>query len=94
MSVLISQFILFSLTRPPCPHIHISIIYICVSLPVLQIVSSVFFFRLHIYVLIYCIYFSMGLFLPEAGLNHCGVFLSCLGGLSFGFFEAKISSLI
>ena len=53
MSVLPSQFVLPSLSP------DVSILYICVSIPSLQIGSSIPFFIFHIYALIYDIYFSL-----------------------------------
>ena len=48
------------LTLPP-PHVLKSILYVCVFIPVLPLGSSVpfFFFRFHMYVLAYCICFSL-----------------------------------
>ena len=56
MSVVLSQFI-----PPSPPHlcVQMSILYVCVSIHVLQLVSLVQFSRFYIYVLIYDICFSL-----------------------------------
>ena len=64
MKMLLSQF------RPPSPYllVHLSILYICVSIPALELGSLVpFFSRFHIYVLIYSICFSFSDLLHSIG---------------------------
>ena len=58
MSNLISQFI----PPSPQPHVHMCILYVCVSIPALQIGSSVPFFQIpHICLNIRCLCFSFWL---------------------------------
>ena len=53
MSIPISQFI------PPYPQVHLSVLYVCISVPALQIGTPVPFIRSHIHALIYiCFSFS------------------------------------
>ena len=62
MSILISHFIPI-----PLPHnyAHMSVLYVCVSIPALKIGSSVPFFRFLIYVLIYDLCFSVSYLLQS-----------------------------
>ena len=58
MSTLISQFIPLS----PFPHFHTSILYICISIPSLQIGSSLqFFYTPHICINMQYLFFSFWL---------------------------------
>ena len=49
---------------PPPPHVHMSILYTCISIPALQIGSLVSFYRFHVCALIYDICFSLSDLLP------------------------------
>ena len=84
MSSLVSQFITLPLTPP---HVHVSILYICVSIPALQIVHLYHFSRFHIYALIYIcfsvsdwlhsVWQTLSSFLSLQMIqNHCFLWLS------------------
>ena len=55
VSVLLSQFI----PPPPSPHVHKSVLYVCISFPALQIGHHYHFARFQTCALIYDIFFSL-----------------------------------
>ena len=71
----------------PSPHVLKSILYVCIFIPVLPLGSSEpFFFRFHIYVLAYGIYFSLSDLLHSVWTVSRSIHLTTNNSISFLFY--------